>query len=132
MFDHLVLDSSVLRCLVEEDLLSLLVLYLHKPLLLHLFLLRKVDCFLDLLSFLLSFLAHLVDLVLVIFLDHLIHAKQIQLLLDLHLILLLESHDLTRSLLSLLDLLPCLHLFLLQQGDSVRQQLSVSLNAIDS
>ena len=132
MFDHLVLDSSVLSCLVEEDLLPLLVLYLHKPLLLHLFLLRKVDCFLDLLSFILSFLAHLVDLALVIFLDHLIHAKQIQLLLDLHLILLLESHDLTRSLLSLLDLLPCLHLLLLQQGDSVRQQLSVSLNAIDS
>ena len=43
---------------------------------------------------------------------------------------LLESLDLTSSLLGLLDFLPGLHLFLLQQSYTIRQQLSILLDPI--
>jgi hypothetical protein len=50
-------------------------------------------------------------------------------LLDLLLVPLLEAGDVASSLLGFLDFLPGLHLLLLQQGDSVREQLGVPLDA---
>lgn len=47
---------------------------------------------------------------------------------DLDLVLLLQRHDLVRTLLRLLDLLPGAHLLLLEQGDAVREELRVSLD----
>lgn len=41
----------------------------------------------------------------------------------------LESKDLVGAFLGVVDLLPCFHLFLLEQRDTVSQQLGVSLNA---
>ena len=51
----------------------------------------------------------------------------------LHLLLIpfLQPSDVIRSLLSLLNLLPCLHFLLLQQSDTIGQQLGISLNAIN-
>lgn len=42
---------------------------------------------------------------------------------------LLQSENLVGALLSVIDLLPGLHLFLLEQGDTVCEQLRVSLDA---
>ena len=50
-------------------------------------------------------------------------------LLDALLVPLLQARDVARALLGLLDLLPRLHLLLLEKGDSVGKQLSVSLDA---
>ena len=49
-------------------------------------------------------------------------------LLDLLLISLLQSSNVIGSLLGLLDLLPSLHLLLLEQGDSIGQQLRITLD----
>ena len=49
-------------------------------------------------------------------------------LLDSLLVTLLKGQDLTSSLLRVVDLLPRLHLLLLQEGDTVGQELSISLN----
>jgi len=119
LFDHLVFRRSILRGLVEEDLLSLLVLNLHEPLLFHFLLLAQVDGFLNLLPFIVSDLSHLINLRLVILLDHLIDAELLHLLLNFHFIFLLESHDLVRPLLSLFYFLPGAHLLLLKESDSV-------------
>ena len=54
----------------------------------------------------------------------------VDLLLDAVLVALLQREDLVRSLLSVIDLFPCLLLFLLQQGDTIGQQLGISLNTI--
>ena len=42
---------------------------------------------------------------------------------------LLQRQDFVRSLLSVVDLFPSLLLLLLKQGDSVREQLGITLNA---
>ena len=47
---------------------------------------------------------------------------------DLDLVLLLQRHDLIRTLLRLLDLLPGAHLLLLEEGDAVGKELRVSLD----
>lgn len=125
---HLILSSGVLSSLAEEDLLSLLVLDLNKPLLFDLLFLAEVDGLLDLLSLLVPLLPHVVDLFLVVLLHHLLHAKLLHLLLDLDLILLLESEHLGGPFLGLLNFLPGAHLLLLQQGDAVREQLGIALN----
>ena len=52
-------------------------------------------------------------------------------LLDAVLIAFLERKDLISALLRVIDLLPSLLLFLLEQGDAVRQQLGVSLDTTD-
>ena len=49
-------------------------------------------------------------------------------LLDSLFIALLKSQDLTSSLLGVVDLLPRLHLLLLQKGDTVGKELSISLD----
>ena len=49
-------------------------------------------------------------------------------LLDSLLVTLLKGQDLTSSLLCVIDLLPRLHLLLLEKGDTVGQELSISLN----
>ena len=51
-------------------------------------------------------------------------------LLDFLLVTFLERGDVGCTLLGFLDLLPRLHLLLLEQGNSVGEQLSVSLNTI--
>ena len=74
LFYHLVFSLCVHSSLVEEDVLSLLVLHLHHSLLLHFFFLAQVDGFLYLLSFDFSLSPHLVDLLPVVFLHHLVHS----------------------------------------------------------
>lgn len=130
LLHHLVLDRSILRSLAEENLLSLLVLHLDEPLLLHFLFLAQVDGLLDLLPLLVPLLSHFIDFLLVFILHHLLHTKLFHLLMDLVLILLLQRDDLSGSFLSLLNLLPGTHLLLLEEGDSVGQQLGVSLDAI--
>ena len=51
-------------------------------------------------------------------------------LLDPVLVSLLERHDFIGALLRVLNLLPRLHLLLLEQGDTIGQQLCVSLDTI--
>lgn len=43
---------------------------------------------------------------------------------------LFKRENFVRALFGVINFLPCLHFFLLEQGDSVREELSVSLNAI--
>ena len=50
-------------------------------------------------------------------------------LLDSVLIALLQCEDLTSSLFSVVDLFPRLHLFLLEEGDTICEELCISLNA---
>ena len=49
-------------------------------------------------------------------------------LLNTVLVALLQSQDLVCALLGIIDLLPCLLLLLLKQGDSIRQELGVPLD----
>ena len=56
---------------------------------------------------------------------HLLH-----LFCDADVIAFLESHDFTSALLCFLDLLPGLHLLLLEEGDTVSQELGISLDAM--
>lgn len=72
--------------------------------------------------------AHLIDPLLLVLLHHLVHAELLHLMVDLDLVLLLQRHDLVRTLLRLLDLLPGAHLLLLEQGDAVGKELRVSLD----
>ena len=102
---------------------------MNELLLFDLFPLGEVDGLLYLLALHLPLLAHLVDLVLCLLLHHLVDAKTLELLLDLHFVLLLERHDFRSPLLRLLDLLPRLHFLLLQQSDSVCKQLGVTFDA---
>ena len=51
-------------------------------------------------------------------------------LLDAVLIAFLESQDLIGSLLGVVDLLPCLLLFLLEEGNTIGQQLRVPLDTV--
>ena len=43
----------------------------------------------------------------------------------------LKTSDVARTFLGLLNFLPCLHFLLLQQSDTIGQQLGISLNAIN-
>ena len=52
-------------------------------------------------------------------------------LLDAVLVALLESKDFIGALLGVVDLLPSLHLLLLEERNSIREQLRVLLDAID-
>ena len=52
-------------------------------------------------------------------------------LLDAIFVAFLEREDLIGTLLGIIDLLPCLLLFLLEQGDTIGQQLGVSLDATE-
>ena len=119
LFNHLILSLGVESSLVKEYVFSLLVLDLHDPLLLHFFLLAKVDGFLYLLSLYFSLLSHLIDLLLVLLLNDLIDSERLHLMLNFDLVLLFQRNDLIRTLLCLLDLLPRAHLFLLEQRDTV-------------
>jgi hypothetical protein len=128
---HLILSSGILRSLTEENLLPLFVLDLDEPLLLHLLLLAQIDSLLDLLALLVPLGAHGIDFLLVFILHHLLDAELLHLLLDLDLVLLLQSEDLVCALFCLFNLLPRAHLFLLQEGDTVREQLGVTFDAMN-
>ena len=52
-------------------------------------------------------------------------------LLDAIFVAFLEREDLISALLGIVDLLPCLLLFLLEKGDTIGQQLGVSLDATE-
>ena len=119
LLNHLILLCRVRLRLRIEDVLALLVLDLNDSLLFHLLLLAQVDCLLDLLTLNFTLSAHIVDSLLGLLLDHLIHTEGLHLLLDLHLVLLLEGDDLGRTLLGLLYLLPGTHLLLLEEGNAV-------------
>ena len=73
-------------------------------------------------------MAHLIDPLLLVLLHHLVHPELLHLMVDLDLVLLLQRHDLIRTLLRLLDLLPGAHLLLLEKGDAVGKELCVSLD----
>jgi len=130
LLNHLVFGSGILCGLAEEDLLPLLVLDLDESLLLDLFLLAEIDGFLYLLSLLVPLVSHLVNFLLVFLLHHLLDAKLLHLLLDLDLILLLESQHLGCSLLGFLDLLPGTHLLLLEKGNAICEELGITLNTL--
>ena len=130
LFNHLVLLLGVQLRLSEEYVLSLFILDLYDTLLFDLLLLGEVDGLLDLLSLDLAFPSHLVDPLLILLLHHLLNTQLIHLLLDLDLVLLLESKDFGGTFLGLLNLFPSTHFFLLKEGDTVSEELRISLNAI--
>jgi len=119
LFNHLVLLLCVKLRLCEEYVLSLFILYLYDPLLFDLLLLGQIDGLLYLLPLDLPLPAHLIDPLLVLLLHHLPHTQLLHLLLDLHLVLLLQGEDLGGTLLGLLDLLPSTHFLLLKEGDTI-------------
>ena len=77
------------------------------------------DGLLDLRLFHVSVLTHLNDSLTVLLGNHLFVLHFFHLFLDAFVIALLQSHDFTGTFLSLFNLLPSLHLFLLQKGDSI-------------
>ena len=87
--------------------------------LLRLFMLAHQDGLLDLCFLNASFLAHLGDSVLGLAGDHLVVFHLLHLFCDADVVAFLKSHDFTSALLCFLDLLPGLHLLLLQEGDTV-------------
>lgn len=121
LLNHSVLRRIFLILLLIEDVLALPVLRLQVFLLLRLLFLTQIDRLLDLLSLHFPLFPHRVYLILVLLLDHLIHAHLLHLLVHSLLVSLLQVVHLLRSLLSLLYLFPGLHLFLLQQGYTIRQ-----------
>lgn len=103
---------------------------LNDTLLFDLLLLAEVYGLLYLLSLDLPLLAHLVDPLLVVLLHHLMHPQLLHLLMNLNLVLLLQGQHLRRSLLRLLDLLPGTHFLLFQEGNTVGEELGISLDTI--
>jgi hypothetical protein len=108
----LVLQIVILIDLVVELILLLPILYsLHLRLLCFLPLTKKY-CLLDFLSLVVPLLSHIGNLVGVFCLHH--HVHSLFILFHLHALFIphLQIHDLLRTFLRLLDLLPRLHLFL--------------------
>lgn len=62
--------------------------------------------------------------------DHLLVLHFLHLFCDAHIVAFLESHDFTSALLGLLDLLPSLHLLLLEKSDAVGKELCISLDIL--
>jgi hypothetical protein len=85
---------------------------------------------LDLLSFNIPLLSHLINLLLVFLLNNLIDSEGLHLLLNFKFVLLLQRNDLSGTLLGLFNFLPRTHLLLLKQSDTVGEQLCVTFNAI--
>ena len=88
------------------------------------------DRLLDLRLLDVALLAHLIDALSVLRGDHLIVLHLLHLLLDFFIVALLEFHDLRGALASLLNLFTRLLLFLLKQGDSIGEELGVTLDTI--
>jgi hypothetical protein len=128
LFNHLVLLLCVKLGLREEHILPLLILYLNDSLLLDFFLLAKVNCLLNLLSFNFSLFAHMINPILSFLLHHLIYTKLLHLLLDFNLVFLLEGEDFVGTLFGFLDLFPSTHFLLLKEGDTIGKKLGISLN----
>ena len=130
LFNHLVLLLCVQLSLGEEYILPLFILDLYDTLLFDFLLFGEVYGLLNLLSFDLALPPHLVDPLLILLLHHLLHSQLLHLLLNLNLVLLLESENLCSTFLCFFDLFPCTHFFLLKEGDTVGEELRISLNAI--
>ena len=75
-----------------------------------------------------SVLAHLNDSLTVLLRNHLFILHFLHFFLDALVVTLLKSHDFSGAFFSLLDLLPGLHLFLLEQSNTVGQKLCISLD----
>ena len=78
-----------------------------------------------------TLLTHIVDALTVLRRDHTVILHLLHLLLYALIVALLELHNFLGTLPRLLDLLPRLHLFLLEEGDTVGEQLGVPLHAIE-
>lgn len=63
--------------------------------------------------------------------DHLIVLHLLHLFLDLLIVTLFEFHNFASTLTCLFNLFPRLHFLLLEQGDTIRQKLSVTLHTIE-
>ena len=86
------------------------------------------DGLLDLRLFHVSVLTHLNDSLTVLLGNHLFVLHFFHLFLDAFVIALLQSHDFTGTFLSLFNLLPSLHLFLLEKSNTVGQELCIPLD----
>ena len=73
-------------------------------------------------------LAHLNDSLTVLLGNHAFVLHLFHLFLDALVIALLQSHDFSGTFLSLFDLLPCLHLLLFEQSNTVGQKLRIPLD----
>ena len=104
-------------------------LHLHLGLLRLLVLTREYGL-LDLRLFNVSVLTHLNNSLTVLLRDHLIVLHLLHLFLNFLVVALLQSHDFSSTLLCLLDLLPCLHLFLLEKRNTVGQELRIPLDTM--
>ena len=86
------------------------------------------DGLLDLCLLHVSVLAHLNDSLTVLLGNHLFVLHLFHLFLDAFIVALLQSHDLSGTFLGLFDLLPCLHLFLFEESNTVGQKLCIPLD----
>ena len=86
------------------------------------------DGLLDLALLDVALLAHLHDSLPVLGRDHVVVVHLLHFLRDLLVVALFQLHHFAGTLASLLDLLTRLHLFLLEEGDAVCEELSVSLH----
>lgn len=98
--------------------------------LLCLFMFAHEDGLLDLCFLHASLLAHLGDPVLRLVGDHIVIFHLLHLFCDADVIAFLKPHDFAGALLRFLDLLPGLHLLLLEECDTVSQELGISLDVL--
>ena len=128
ILNDLSLHLVLLRYSIQILFLLALVLVSLNLRVLSLLLLRHVNGCLDLRFLVLSLLPHVIILVLSLTNLRLLILDGVNLRVDFLLVSLFQSLDFLRSLLGLLDLLESSHLLLFKKGDSISQQLSISLN----
>ena len=78
-----------------------------------------------------TLLSHIVDALTVLRGDHTVVLHLLHLLLYALIVSLFELHNLLGTLPRLFNLLPRLHLFLLEEGDTISEKLGVPLHATD-
>ena len=123
------LELILLGLLVHEFLLAPLTLVLHESSLFRFLLFVKLDGVLDFLLLLSALVLHPLETLTMLVLPLLLCSYLFHFLLDSFLISILEPDDIACSALGLLNFLPGFHLLLLQEGNPIRQQLGVSLDA---
>ena len=130
MHDHLVLEFVVLLGFHLDHLPTLLELCFDGLGLLCLLPLAQINGLLDLLFLILPLLLNDVVILTAHLLRLDVELQVDNLLLDFLLIALLKTGDLVGAFLSLLNLLPSLHLFLFEESDTVSKQLGISFDSI--
>jgi hypothetical protein len=130
-----VLHNSLFSISIESDdfflciLVTEFILFSSKFSLSGFFLFCQECHLLDSLFFVTVFIFHTLNPIFVFTRSHILVLHFLDLGTNSFFILLLKTHDLCSFLFGLFDLLPCLHLLLLEEGNTIGQKLSVSLDS---